>query len=274
MAVKERLLEEAERSMHRWKGLRCPRPPRLRLPATDAPQSEGAGREGGETGQDAGGKETGRAHVAGRQESRGCGRFGIQPLGEIESRLEQVRQFYRKLEETKEWAENNYYHLLIAQQNAEPGRRQRILGGLREAPCLGRGREAVPQQPLHRRAAQLYRDDVRDVALGLPFRRGDMPQIPTAPSSRSRPPARRSSSTARSTKPRSATTRRRSSSARTISSTTTATSSAPERGSTSSSMANSSPVPSTDVRSSPRTRPPASRSSSCWCRCRAGQFPY
>ncbi|MGI9239477.1 MAG: hypothetical protein ACR2RV_01675, partial [Verrucomicrobiales bacterium] len=45
--------------------------------------------------------------------------FGIQPLKEIESRMTKVRQFYRKLEATKEWAENNYYHLLIAQQNAE-----------------------------------------------------------------------------------------------------------------------------------------------------------
>ena len=45
--------------------------------------------------------------------------FGLEPLGEIEARLAKARQFYRKLEATKEWAENNYYHLLIAQQNAE-----------------------------------------------------------------------------------------------------------------------------------------------------------
>jgi hypothetical protein len=32
---------------------------------------------------------------------------------------EQVRQFYRALGATKEWAENNYYKLPIAQQNAE-----------------------------------------------------------------------------------------------------------------------------------------------------------
>ena len=30
-----------------------------------------------------------------------------------------ARQFYRKLEETKEWAENNYYHLPIEEQNRE-----------------------------------------------------------------------------------------------------------------------------------------------------------
>jgi hypothetical protein len=29
-----------------------------------------------------------------------------------------VRQYYRKLDKTKEWVENNYYHLAIAQQNA------------------------------------------------------------------------------------------------------------------------------------------------------------
>lgn len=31
---------------------------------------------------------------------------------------QQLRQLYRKLEKTKEWAENNYYHLTIDQQNA------------------------------------------------------------------------------------------------------------------------------------------------------------
>ncbi len=31
----------------------------------------------------------------------------------------EVRQYFRKMEPTKEWAENNYYHLLIEQQNAE-----------------------------------------------------------------------------------------------------------------------------------------------------------
>ena len=30
-----------------------------------------------------------------------------------------MRQFYRKLDETKEWAENNYYELPIEQQNSE-----------------------------------------------------------------------------------------------------------------------------------------------------------
>ena len=44
--------------------------------------------------------------------------FGLEGLGEISDKLESARQFYRKLEATKEWAENNYYHLLIAQQNA------------------------------------------------------------------------------------------------------------------------------------------------------------
>ena len=28
-------------------------------------------------------------------------------------------QFYRKLDKTQEWAENNYYHLPIDQQNAD-----------------------------------------------------------------------------------------------------------------------------------------------------------
>lgn len=32
---------------------------------------------------------------------------------------DQLRQFYRKLEQTREWAENNYYHLPIEQQNQE-----------------------------------------------------------------------------------------------------------------------------------------------------------
>jgi hypothetical protein len=30
-----------------------------------------------------------------------------------------IRQLFRKLDPTQEWAENNYYHLLIAQQNAD-----------------------------------------------------------------------------------------------------------------------------------------------------------
>ncbi|MFM9962327.1 MAG: hypothetical protein ACKV2Q_14030 [Planctomycetaceae bacterium] len=32
-------------------------------------------------------------------------------------RLQEVRQLYRKMDPTKEWAENNYYHLAIAEQN-------------------------------------------------------------------------------------------------------------------------------------------------------------
>lgn len=38
--------------------------------------------------------------------------------GEVKLR-EQLRQLYRKLEKTKEWAENNYHHLTIDQQNAD-----------------------------------------------------------------------------------------------------------------------------------------------------------
>jgi len=44
--------------------------------------------------------------------------FGIEELGDVRLKLAEQRQFYRKLEATKEWAENNYYHLPIAQQNA------------------------------------------------------------------------------------------------------------------------------------------------------------
>ncbi|MGI8605317.1 MAG: hypothetical protein ACR2OZ_20275 [Verrucomicrobiales bacterium] len=44
--------------------------------------------------------------------------FGIVPA-ELESRVEAAkRSFFRKLETTKEWAENNYWHLLIGDQNA------------------------------------------------------------------------------------------------------------------------------------------------------------
>jgi hypothetical protein len=32
---------------------------------------------------------------------------------------QQARQFYQKLDKTKEWVENNYYHLPIEQQNAQ-----------------------------------------------------------------------------------------------------------------------------------------------------------
>ena len=54
-------------------------------------------------------------------------RFAGQLSGGAQSRFsrsdrelrEQVRQFYRKLDQTKEWAENNYYHLPIEQQNAD-----------------------------------------------------------------------------------------------------------------------------------------------------------
>jgi hypothetical protein len=48
-----------------------------------------------------------RAEFAGRRTARDRGRRA------------DVRQFYRKLDETKEWAENNYYHLPIEQQNTD-----------------------------------------------------------------------------------------------------------------------------------------------------------
>ena len=50
------------------------------------------------------------------------------------------RQFYRKLDKTQEWAENNYYHLPIEKQNAGSGHRQRLLARLcrvrRQGPFL------------------------------------------------------------------------------------------------------------------------------------------
>jgi len=39
--------------------------------------------------------------------------------GEDAAKRAQVRQLFRKLDKTKEWVENNYYHLPIEQQNAE-----------------------------------------------------------------------------------------------------------------------------------------------------------
>lgn len=48
--------------------------------------------------------------------------FGLIPAEEMrKDRLSraQLRQFFRKLEKTREWAENNYYHLPIEQQNQE-----------------------------------------------------------------------------------------------------------------------------------------------------------
>ena len=60
-------------------------------------------------------------------EERGEGlkdNFGLnleEELGELEDmrRLSRGRQLFRKLQSTKEWAENNYYHRLIAEQNAD-----------------------------------------------------------------------------------------------------------------------------------------------------------
>ncbi|MCB1098660.1 MAG: hypothetical protein KDN22_24020, partial [Verrucomicrobiae bacterium] len=43
---------------------------------------------------------------------------GGRRLADREARQE-LKQLYRKLDQTREWAENNYYHLLIEQQNAD-----------------------------------------------------------------------------------------------------------------------------------------------------------
>ena len=44
--------------------------------------------------------------------------FGYEEIEDLSRDRGRARQFYRKLEATKEWAENNYYHLPIAQQDA------------------------------------------------------------------------------------------------------------------------------------------------------------
>jgi hypothetical protein len=49
----------------------------------------------------------------------GRGGFAGKATTRDRGKRQQVRQFYRKLDETKEWAENNYYHLPIEQQNTD-----------------------------------------------------------------------------------------------------------------------------------------------------------
>ena len=66
------------------------------------------------------------------------------------SSARQLRQLYRKLDPTEEWAENNYYHLPIEQQNARLDPGQRVLARLRQA----RPASAVPvAQPRRGRRA-------------------------------------------------------------------------------------------------------------------------
>lgn len=64
--------------------------------------------------------------LADKKDSNASGRFddefdGAKAEHEAEffakRRLAEVRQLYRKMDPTKEWAENNYYHLAIAEQN-------------------------------------------------------------------------------------------------------------------------------------------------------------
>ncbi len=54
------------------------------------------------------------------EEARAAGRdrAGVRFFGADEAKREQMRQFYVKLDKTQEWAENNYYHLPIDEQNA------------------------------------------------------------------------------------------------------------------------------------------------------------
>ena len=70
-----------------------------------------------------------------------------------------VRQLYRKLDPTKEWAENNYYKLPIDQQIADL---------VPVSPfwldyARHDGKSPFLSQHLGRRVAQLHRDDVRPV---------------------------------------------------------------------------------------------------------------
>ena len=79
-------------------------------------------------GQGHGAQGRGQAVSAGRRVGRPGGigrrppRAKLEQMGEARadaSRRAEMRQLYRKLEKTQEWAEDNYYHLLIENQNAE-----------------------------------------------------------------------------------------------------------------------------------------------------------
>lgn len=121
MAVRERLLEEAE-------VLDAAPMPEAPAADGDAPATRGLARRKANAIEEKA-EKLGRQQEAKQLKRRSAGQadkesgamdaFGIQSLGAIEAQLGELRQFYRKLEATKEWAENNYYHLLIAQQSAE-----------------------------------------------------------------------------------------------------------------------------------------------------------
>ena len=79
-----------------------------------------------------------------------------------------VRQLYRKLDPTMEWAENNYYKLRIAEQTA---------GLVRVSPfwvdyAKPRRQRPVPVAAPRRRQPQLHRDDVRPVGARPAVRAG------------------------------------------------------------------------------------------------------
>ena len=80
------------------------------------------------------------------------------------NKLAALQQYYRKLDKTQEWAENNYYHLPIEQQNADLITVNAFLAGLR--PVRSQQGPEVPLGELRRSLAQLPGDDVRSGRAG------------------------------------------------------------------------------------------------------------
>ena len=73
-------------------------------PGDNAPGKDGAGKE-----------EFGQSRSAKKQDAANSERYHLADR----SKSSFVRQLYRKIDPTMEWAENNYYKLLIQQQNAD-----------------------------------------------------------------------------------------------------------------------------------------------------------
>ena len=88
-------------------------------PPTDSPDANGR-RELRDLGRKAAEKESDFKKKRARDGKAGFKAAGVDKFYDEDfERRERVRQFYRKLDKTQEWVENNYYHLPIEQQNAD-----------------------------------------------------------------------------------------------------------------------------------------------------------